>query len=158
MGAASQRAVRRAAMAAAGIVAGASRRRSGPAPVVLLRLISRDSGKEYEIRQGKDGVVYCSCPRWGFKRTCKHLDDYRAGVYDVSRTGVYNGAHTTPVSEAARVILAAVLRAGGVFATDTQTARMAAALDKELAAFRPAADVVPAVQVRLGAVRAIYIE
>jgi len=147
----------RAVMAAAGIVAGASRRRSGPAPVVLLRLISRDSGKEYEIRRGADGVEYCTCKRWQFKRTCKHLDDYRAGNYNNSAvaTNVPTGYAPAVTGGEARVILAAVLRAGGVFATDTQTARMAAALDKELAAFRPAA---APVQMRLGAVRAIYIE
>lgn len=37
-----------------------------------------DPGKEYEIRQGKDGVTYCSC--WGWKRNkdCKHLRGFFA--------------------------------------------------------------------------------
>jgi predicted nucleic acid-binding Zn finger protein len=33
----------------------------------------------YTVKQGKDGVVYCSCPAWRFQkvaaahRSCKHL-------------------------------------------------------------------------------------
>lgn len=40
---------------------------------------STSSGKRYEIREGKDGVLYCSCPAWRFQhkptdqRTCKHF-------------------------------------------------------------------------------------
>lgn len=37
-------------------------------------------GVFYEIRVGKDGRVYCTCPVWKFKkegrRTCKHLRDF----------------------------------------------------------------------------------
>jgi len=35
--------------------------------------------KSYEIRLGRDGVVYCTCPAWKFSskkrggHTCKHL-------------------------------------------------------------------------------------
>lgn len=36
--------------------------------------------KSYEIRRGKDGVIYCTCPSWRYQRlgkgetrTCKHL-------------------------------------------------------------------------------------
>lgn len=35
--------------------------------------------KSYNIRMGKDGNVYCTCPAWKFQkvhpkaRTCKHL-------------------------------------------------------------------------------------
>jgi len=37
---------------------------------------SSNPGKDYHIIQGNDGVVYCDCPRWRFKKTCKHLDSY----------------------------------------------------------------------------------
>ena len=36
-------------------------------------------GTRYTIKQGADGVVYCSCPAWKFqkapveKRSCKHI-------------------------------------------------------------------------------------
>ena len=38
----------------------------------------------YEIRRGKDGVVYCSCPAWKHQRlpvahrSCKHLKSFHA--------------------------------------------------------------------------------
>ena len=35
----------------------------------------------YEIRQGKDDKVYCTCPAWKFSKpenkTCKHLRRYK---------------------------------------------------------------------------------
>lgn len=40
---------------------------------------SSDPCKSYEIRMGKDGNVYCTCPAWKFQRkgvqgrSCKHL-------------------------------------------------------------------------------------
>lgn len=41
---------------------------------------SESSGKEYEIRVGKDGVAYCNCPAWKFqhspvqdRKPCKHM-------------------------------------------------------------------------------------
>jgi len=46
-------------------------------PMILKEVESRSTyGKTYEIRLGKDGVVYCTCPAWKFSRgnkTCKHL-------------------------------------------------------------------------------------
>ena len=37
--------------------------------------------KEYTIRLGKDGVVYCDCPGWKFSKPhrCGHLVDYEQG-------------------------------------------------------------------------------
>jgi len=50
-------------------------------PTVLAVAPSKtDPSKSYEIRRGKDGTIYCTCPAWryqrlkkGEKRTCKHL-------------------------------------------------------------------------------------
>ena len=46
-------------------------------PMCLKTVESRSTpGVSYEVRLGKDGVVYCTCPAWKFSRgakTCKHL-------------------------------------------------------------------------------------
>ena len=46
-------------------------------PMVLKEIESRSTpGLTYEMRLGRDGVVYCTCPAWKFSRgfkTCKHL-------------------------------------------------------------------------------------
>lgn len=38
---------------------------------------SSNPNKEYELREGDDGVVYCTCPAYGFSRAtpkiCKHM-------------------------------------------------------------------------------------
>ncbi len=41
--------------------------------------VTGSTGREYTIKQGRDGVVYCSCPSWKFnsrnpaQRDCKHV-------------------------------------------------------------------------------------
>ena len=46
---------------------------------VITRVQSQSTDKSYEIRVGKDGRVYCTCPAWKFSRgtreekNCKHL-------------------------------------------------------------------------------------
>ncbi|MCG3204309.1 MAG: hypothetical protein KCHDKBKB_01024 [Elusimicrobia bacterium] len=47
---------------------------------VIEEMPSRSNpNRGYQIRMGKDGVIYCTCPAWGFSiknhptRTCKHL-------------------------------------------------------------------------------------
>jgi predicted nucleic acid-binding Zn finger protein len=41
--------------------------------------VAGSNGNEYTVKQGRDGVVYCSCPAWKFQRkpaaqrTCKHV-------------------------------------------------------------------------------------
>jgi uncharacterized Zn finger protein len=41
-----------------------------------LAIVEGDSGKDYEIRRGKDDVIYCTCPGWRFNKYCKHLDAF----------------------------------------------------------------------------------
>lgn len=45
---------------------------------VLATYPSSSSCMAYEVRQGDDGVVYCTCPGWRFhsRRWCKHLEAY----------------------------------------------------------------------------------
>lgn len=43
---------------------------------MILTVITGSTGSRYEIRRGGDGVIYCSCPAWRFRKTCKHLDAY----------------------------------------------------------------------------------
>ena len=37
--------------------------------------------KSYNIIRGDDGVVYCDCPAWKFRRECKHLKAYHGGAH-----------------------------------------------------------------------------
>lgn len=45
------------------------------------------SGGEYELRLGKDGVAYCTCPAWRFSgkngkvRTCKHIQSLEQTMF-----------------------------------------------------------------------------
>ena len=34
---------------------------------------SSNPGKTYDIIEGKDGVIYCTCTAWKMRKTCKHL-------------------------------------------------------------------------------------
>lgn len=34
---------------------------------------STNPGKTYDIMEGKDGVIYCTCTAWKMRKTCKHL-------------------------------------------------------------------------------------
>lgn len=51
-------------------------------PIKTFQSFSSDT--IYEIKQAADGSYYCSCPAWKFqkiqpqKRTCKHLETFRA--------------------------------------------------------------------------------
>ena len=40
---------------------------------------SSNPSRTYDIIEGDDGVVYCTCPGWKFKRDCKHLRAYLSG-------------------------------------------------------------------------------
>jgi hypothetical protein len=53
--------------------------------VVLARFASKSNPSlSHEVRQGADGVVFCSCPSWRFQknsptnRTCKHIEQWKS--------------------------------------------------------------------------------
>jgi hypothetical protein len=50
----------------------------GAKPWTVLTVVKSETGSwEYEIRTShKDGVTYCTCKRWQFHKSCKHLDAY----------------------------------------------------------------------------------
>lgn len=33
-------------------------------------------GKHYDIIEGDDNVIYCTCMRWKMSKSCKHLTEY----------------------------------------------------------------------------------
>jgi hypothetical protein len=35
---------------------------------------SSTPGKFYTITQGESGALYCTCPGFGYRRTCSHID------------------------------------------------------------------------------------
>jgi hypothetical protein len=46
----------------------------------VLAKVTGDDGAEYEIRRGKRGAIYCTCPGWRYQkgvsvryRSCKHM-------------------------------------------------------------------------------------
>jgi predicted nucleic acid-binding Zn finger protein len=45
----------------------------------------------YEIREGADEVIYCTCPSWRFQsrkpgnRSCKHLQAFMQGMVEATR-------------------------------------------------------------------------
>jgi len=55
---------------------GAGRMATNSSPV-LARVASFTNGNTYEIRRGRDGRRYCTCPAWSFskgpEKSCKHL-------------------------------------------------------------------------------------
>ena len=49
---------------------------------VLKTYASKTSSVSYEVRKGKDGKVFCTCPGWKFSleaKTCKHLREFEGG-------------------------------------------------------------------------------
>lgn len=47
-------------------------------PTVLDTIKSNSNPNiQYEIRMGKDGVVYCTCRGWQMNKWCKHLDQWQ---------------------------------------------------------------------------------
>lgn len=43
---------------------------------LLAKYPSSNGRSIYEIIEGKDGVVYCTCLGWRNRKTCKHLLDW----------------------------------------------------------------------------------
>lgn len=60
-------------------------------------------GRKYEIRMGKDGVMYCTCHAWKFNKTCKHLTGFMSEVYLKAKVN-----KPTPVNDPESDILIAV--------------------------------------------------
>ena len=46
----------------------------------------------HEVRKGKDGVVYCTCPSWRFRgHHCKHVEEYQNAIYNVQAELIEQG-------------------------------------------------------------------
>ena len=43
--------------------------------------------RHYQIREGRDGTVYCSCLGWRFRQTCRHPAEL---LLEVKYWNVYN--------------------------------------------------------------------
>ena len=41
---------------------------------------SSNPAKSYSIIKGADGVIYCDCPGWKMRKTCKHLEEFNSNV------------------------------------------------------------------------------
>lgn len=55
-----------------------------PAVGTGMPFVSGESGKTYELRTGRDGVFYCTCPAWRYSKDhkpCKHMRAYLAGDF-----------------------------------------------------------------------------
>lgn len=55
---------------------------------VLARYRSSSGPKSYEVILGGDGVMYCNCPGWVNRKTCKHLLDYKTGGQGAERVEI----------------------------------------------------------------------
>ena len=56
--------------------------------MILKTVLSSNGDTTYDIRLGKDGVTYCTCPAWKFSkpkngvRKCKHLVSFGQEMHD----------------------------------------------------------------------------
>ena len=41
---------------------------------------SSNPAKSYNIIKGADDVIYCDCPGWKMRKTCKHLEEFNANA------------------------------------------------------------------------------
>ena len=39
--------------------------------------------KIHDVIKGADGVIYCTCPAWRFRKDCAHIDRYRIDDQDL---------------------------------------------------------------------------
>ena len=52
-----------------------SRKNEPPAIVVATHPSKSDPMKAHEVRISRmDGVLYCTCRRWGFSKSCRHTE------------------------------------------------------------------------------------
>ena len=45
-------------------------------------VVKSDSGKTYYITESNNGVMRCSCPGYGFRNKCKHIDQIGKEKYE----------------------------------------------------------------------------
>lgn len=74
----------------------ASIKPKGPYTVIRTWPSSSTPGKNYELREGGDGVVYCTCPAWAFSKDdpkeCKHMREWmERAATGLARTFVPGG-------------------------------------------------------------------
>jgi hypothetical protein len=49
-----------------------------PAPPKVVKVEGSKPGKFYDLTISADGSKMCSCPGFGFRGSCKHIDNYKA--------------------------------------------------------------------------------
>lgn len=144
-----------------------------PKPYTVLDVVvSRETGERYEIRRGGDGVTYCQCKGWQFRKTCKHLTRWKAvtgatgGARSVSAPSLGQPRHVQPVPTLRDRLTAAARRIDGLVGTPLTRAEVQtlAALLRE-AAQQTTAPAVVADSSTLGSItaatrtaRVIYLE
>ena len=46
----------------------------------VYKVKSSKGDKEYEVKQNKAGNMECSCPGYGFRRRCRHIDEVQKSL------------------------------------------------------------------------------
>lgn len=74
---------------------------------------SSNPGKEYQIVQGRDGVVYCTCTSWKMRKHCKHLDHYNSAAQAKIRVSAKREARINGEPDIQLVIENEIRKLGG---------------------------------------------